>query len=113
MIRLYISSRRPHVDDAQIIDWDMEYFEIKGRPTPRKMPVARIEYFYRSVKYSAEIMLKSKKLKAGDRIQLSVNPDKPTDVEHYSPTPEFFVALSIFAMGAAGTFASLYWAGYL
>lgn len=112
-IRLYLSSRRPRVDDAQIVDCALEYFEIKGRVTPRKVPVGRIEYFYRSVKYNAEIMLKSKRLKAGDKIRLAVNPDKPNDVEHYHAAPEFFVAFFILVFGAGGMAVCLYWAGYL
>jgi hypothetical protein len=114
MIRLYISFKRPRIDDAQIIDCALEYFEVKkGHVTPRKVPVGRIEYFYRSVKYNAEIMLKSKKLRAGDRIQLAVNPDKPTEVEHYFAGMEFLVALLILCIGAAGLVGCIYWMGYL
>jgi hypothetical protein len=109
IIRLYIHSKRPRVEDAQIIDCAREYFEIKGHVTPRKVPVGRIEYFYRSVKYKAEIMLKSKSLKAGDRIQLSVNPDKPTDVEHYYATREFLAALTVLFIGTAIIIACLIW----
>lgn len=114
IIRVYLSSRKPLIDDAQLMEWRMDHFEIKGHITPRKVPVGNVTYFYRSVKYEVEIMLKSKKMRAGDRIRLAVNTDNPSKAEHYHPIPEIFVAILILLIGIGFLMpALLMWAGII
>lgn len=114
ILRQYRNSRRPRVEDARVLEVNREYFELrKGQVTPRKVPVGNVEYFYRSVKYTAEIMLKQRSIKPGDSIQLSVNPDKPTEVEHYSAMRELGVGVFICLLAALMIFGSLYWSGFL
>jgi hypothetical protein len=113
VFRVFRNSRRPRIDGATVLEVTQDFYVYKGKPSgTRRLPHARIEYFYDGHKTQSKILLKSK-AKPGDGIQLSVNPKKPGEVEEYYPAKEIMVSLLIFAIGAGIMIGCLALSDYL
>lgn len=89
---------RPRIYDAIIEDVFMQHYVHKGQASPRELRHATVSYFYKSLSYKQDILLKSKSA-IGDKIQLSVDPNNSEKVEQYYPTKELIVAMIIEAIG--------------
>lgn len=102
-IRMFILSRRFKIYDARILDVFMDFWEhpkYPGRFSPRKFRLAKVEYYYESVKYNFVIILKSKRSKPGDSIILTVDPKNPAITEQVYIKPEIIAGIVLLALGA-------------
>lgn len=116
LLRFLKLAKRPKVDDAYILDVTHEHFIHKkypDHPSPRKLPHAKVEYYFQSVKYVAKILLKTKKCVSGDKIRLTVNSESPNDVEQYEPNREVLVILLVLSLGTGIMICSVLILNYL
>lgn len=62
-------------------------------------PHAQVKYNYDGTNYQSDVLLKVKGKIEGDWIEVSINPNKPTDLTIYAPKKEKQVILAMFLVG--------------
>lgn len=115
-IRMFVMSRRPRIYDARILDIFKDYWEHPGYPgqlSPRKFRLAKVEYYYKSIKYEFTIILKSKRSRPGDSIILTINPKNPKLSEQVYIKPEIVAGIILVVLGGGILIATYILQSYL
>ncbi|NOQ72261.1 MAG: hypothetical protein GQ574_09685 [Crocinitomix sp.] len=106
LIMLLRKMRRPKTE-AIIQEVTLEYHE-KDKRQLKKHPHALIAYNYKSVDYSAKILLLKRHLQNGDSLTVSLKDDNPEKPTMYAPKQEIVAIMFLFFLGLGVIAASVF-----
>ncbi len=98
--------RRPKADGT-IKELTMDYVA-KDKQQIKKHPHAVIIYNYRSVDYTAKILLLKRKTQIGEQVVVSFKEDVPEKPSMYAPKQEAFVFIILMSLGLGLIGASVF-----
>ncbi|MFT5821190.1 MAG: hypothetical protein ACI8ZM_002439 [Crocinitomix sp.] len=97
LIVLLRKMRRPKAE-AIIQEITMEYHE-KDKRQLKKHPHGLIAYNFRSVDYTAKILLLRRHMQSGDSLNVSFKDDNPEKPTMYAPKQEMLAVMFLFLLG--------------
>lgn len=106
LVILIRKMRRPKAE-AAIQEVTLEYYE-KDKRQIKKHPHAAISYNYRSVNYTAKILLLKRKLVIGDILTVSFKEEVPEKPTMYAPKQELFAVMLLLFLGLGLIAASVF-----